>query len=106
MPTFHKWAGRTCEGVQLHVTDRNRFKPFLTSLAMIATARGAAPRAFAWKPPPYEFEHRRLPIDILCGTDHIRQAMERGEPLTEIKRRWQPALVQWKHRRAPALLYR
>ncbi|HUF92992.1 MAG TPA: DUF1343 domain-containing protein, partial [Candidatus Limnocylindria bacterium] len=32
LPTFHKWAGRPCGGVQLHVTDRARFKPFLTGL--------------------------------------------------------------------------
>ena len=106
VPTFHKWAGRTCEGVQIHVTDRGRFKPFLTSLAMIATARATAPRAFAWKQPPYEFEHRRLPIDILCGTDHIRQAIERGEPPERVEREWGPELNQWKRRRAAALLYR
>ena len=105
VPTFHKWAGKTCEGVQLHVTDRDRFKPFLTSLGMIAAARRAAPRAFAWKRPPYEFERRRLPIDILCGTDQLRLSLERHEPLPNIERSWQPALNHWKHRRTPALLY-
>jgi uncharacterized protein YbbC (DUF1343 family) len=105
-PTFHKWAGRACGGVQIHVTDRERFKPFLTSLAMIAAAREAAPRAFAWKRPPYEFERRRLPIDILCGTDAIRLAIEKGERLRDVERRWQPALQAWKRRRAPVLLYR
>jgi uncharacterized protein YbbC (DUF1343 family) len=105
-PTFHKWAGRTCEGVQIHVTDRARFKPFVTSLAMIAAARGQAPRAFAWKRPPYEFEHRRLPIDILCGTDRIRQAVERNQPLGAIEAQWQPALAEWKRRRSAALMYR
>src|SRR3989441_235988 len=29
-PTFHKWAGRLCGGVQVHVTDRDRFRPFVT----------------------------------------------------------------------------
>jgi uncharacterized protein YbbC (DUF1343 family) len=106
VPTFHKWAGRTCEGVQIHVTEGDRFKPFLTSLAMIATARTTAPRGFAWKQPPYEFEHRRLPIDILCGTDHIRHAIERGDELERVEREWRPALNLWKRRRAAALLYR
>src|SRR6266568_7502323 len=49
-------------GVQLHVTEEKTFQPFLTSLALIATARQHAPRQFAWRRPPYEFERRRLPI--------------------------------------------
>jgi len=72
----------------------------------MAAARRAAPRAFAWKRPPYEFERRRLPIDILCGTDQIRLAIERGDSLAEIERRWRPTLGRWKRRRARALIYR
>jgi len=105
-PTFHKWAGRLCGGVQIHVTDRERFKPFATGLAIIATARRLAPRGFAWRRPPYEFERRLLPIDILLGTDRIRRAVERGRALREIEREWAGPLVKWKRRRTPALLYR
>jgi uncharacterized protein YbbC (DUF1343 family) len=105
-PTFHKWAGRLCGGVQIHVTDRARFKPFLTGLAVIATARRLAPRRFAWRRPPYEFERRKLPIDILLGTDSVRRALERGRPLREIERGWLGDLERWRRRRAPALLYR
>jgi uncharacterized protein YbbC (DUF1343 family) len=102
-PTFQKWAGQVCGGVQLHVTDPARFKPFLTGLAMIAVARRLAPRAFRWRRPPYEFERRLLPIDILLGTDRIRRALERGVPLRTIERNWQGALATWRRRRV--LLY-
>lgn len=105
-PTFHKWAGRLCGGVQVHVTDRRRFTPFLTGLALIAVARSLAPHAFAWRRPPYEFERRRLPIDILCGTDRIRRALERGDAIDRLANRWRPALARWMRRRAPYLLYR
>lgn len=105
-PTFHKWAGRLCGGVQIHVTDRARFKPFVTGLAIVAAARRLAPRRFAWRRPPYEFERRKLPIDILLGTDSIRRALERGRPLRDIERGWRSGLLGWKRRRAPALLYR
>jgi uncharacterized protein YbbC (DUF1343 family) len=103
-PTFHKWAGRLCGGVQIHVTDRPRFKPFATGLAIVATARRLAPGRFAWRRPPYEFERRRLPIDILLGTDRIRRALERGRPLREIEREWTGELLNWKRRRAPAVV--
>ncbi len=104
-PTFHKWAGRLCDGVQIHVTDARRFKPFLTGLAEIAVARRLAPRGFAWRRPPYEFEKRRMPIDILCGTDAIRKAIESGTPLPTIERAWQCDLDRWKRLRARYLLY-
>jgi uncharacterized protein YbbC (DUF1343 family) len=104
-PTFHKWAGRLCGGVQIHVTDRHRFKPFVTGLAVVAAARRLAPRRFAWRRPPYEFERRLLPIDILLGTDRIRRAVERGRPLGEIERGWSGGMLAWKRRRTPVLLY-
>jgi uncharacterized protein YbbC (DUF1343 family) len=106
VPTFHKWAGQLCGGVQVHVLDRRRFKPFLTGLAEIAAARRLAPRRFAWRRPPYEFERRRLPIDILLGTDAIRRSLEAGAPLREVERAWEGDLARWRRRRAASLLYR
>jgi uncharacterized protein YbbC (DUF1343 family) len=105
-PTFHKWAGRTCGGVQLHVTERARFKPFLTGLALVAAARRLAPRRFAWRRPPYEFERRRLPIDILLGTDRIRRAIERGAAVADVERAWSGDLARWRRRRERVLAYR
>jgi uncharacterized protein YbbC (DUF1343 family) len=105
-PTFHKWAGRVCDGVQIHVTDVARFQPYLTSIAVIALARRLARARFAWKQPPYEFERRKLPIDILFGTDTIRRAMERGQRVKDIERAWQPALRDWLRQRQAFLAYR
>ena len=106
LPTFHKWAGRLCGGVQLHVTDPAVFKPFFTGLAMIAVARKLAGRRFAWRRPPYEFEATKLPIDILLGTGGIRRQLERGTELREVERGWHGDLRGWQRRRAPYLLYR
>ena len=104
-PTFQKHADRLCGGVQIHVTDGARFKPFLAGLAVIAVARRQAPRAFRWRRPPYEFERRKLPIDILLGTDTIRRGLTRGATLRAIERSWQPALAAWKRRRLAFLEY-
>jgi uncharacterized protein YbbC (DUF1343 family) len=106
VPTFHKWAGRVCGGIQIHVTDEARFKPYLTGIAVMAAARRLARGAFAWKRPPYEFERRLLPIDILHGTDTIRRALERGRPLAAIEASWRGPLARWRGRRAGYLLYR
>ena len=105
-PTFQKHAGRLCGGVQLHVTDVDRFRPFLTGLALVAVARRQAPRDFRWRRPPYEFERRKLPIDILLGTDTIRRALTGGATLRAIEARWQRELRAWMRRRAAYLAYR
>jgi uncharacterized protein YbbC (DUF1343 family) len=105
-PTFHKHRGRVCGGVQWHVQDAARVKPYLTGLAVIATARRLAPRDFAWRKPPYEFEREKLPIDLLCGTDRIRRQIEAGFPLREIEASWQPELARFRRLRRRFLLYR
>jgi hypothetical protein len=47
-----------------------------------------------------------LPIDILCGTDTVRRALERGAPLAAIERAWRRDLARWLGARAPYLAYR
>ena len=104
-PAFHKYKGQLCHGVQLHVTDTARFKPFATYLAVIVEARRQS-RLFRWRRPPYEFERTRLPIDLLCGGDGIRRAIERGVPLGRLERSWRRELTRFARARRPYLLYR
>jgi uncharacterized protein YbbC (DUF1343 family) len=104
-PAFHKYRGQLCQGVQVHVTDARRFKPFLTYLALIVEARRQS-RLFRWRRPPYEFERRKLPIDLLCGGDRIRRAIERRMPVGRLERSWRGDLARFARRREPYLLYR
>ncbi len=105
-PTFHKFRAQVCGGVQWHVLDPTRFKPYLTGLAVISSARRLARNQFTWRRPPYEFEKTKLPIDLLCGTDRIRRQIEAGRPLREIEASWQRELAAFKRLRRRFLLYR
>ncbi|HLC40563.1 MAG TPA: DUF1343 domain-containing protein [Methylomirabilota bacterium] len=105
LPTFHKYKGRLCGGVQWHVTDPKRFKPYLSGLGLIATARRLCPKEFAWRQPPYEFERTKLPIDLLCGTDTIRRQIEARYSLERIEAGWRSELRRFKKIRARYLLY-
>lgn len=87
-PTFHKWAGRLCGGLQLHVTDPVVFSAFQTGLALLHTAKRLAPRSFRWAPPPYEYETVKPPIDILAGTPLIRRAIDAGDSLRRLAAPW------------------
>ncbi|HEY5991520.1 MAG TPA: DUF1343 domain-containing protein [Candidatus Udaeobacter sp.] len=66
-PTFHKFDGELCGGAQIHVTDRDEFRPFLTGVEIIKRIRKIYGKQFQWKQPPYEYEWKRLPIEILIG---------------------------------------
>src|SRR5256714_84326 len=66
-PTFQKFAGEMCGGAQLHVTERDQFRPFLTGVEIIKHIRKTCPEQFQWKKPPYEYEWKRLPIEVLIG---------------------------------------
>ncbi len=75
-PTFDKWAGESCGGVVLHVTDARRFRPYATTLHILAAVKRLWPREFAWRPPPYEYESVHMPIDILSGSSQLREWLD------------------------------
>ncbi len=104
-PTFHKYQGQSCGGVQQHVTDRRRLRSFLTGLVVIETIRSLYPKAFGWRPPPYEYETEKLPFDILCGTDTIRLAMENGRSARRLDPAWTLPLREFSRQQKPFLLY-
>jgi len=87
-PTFQKYAGRLCGGAQIHVTDRRRFRPFMTAVAILKAIHELYPERFRWRRPPYEYETERLPIDILAGTDMLRKDIEGGRPFREMVEWW------------------
>src|SRR5438552_2798535 len=66
-PTFHKFTGELCGGAQLYVLDREAFRPFLTGVEIIKRIRKIYSEQFQWKQPPYEYEWKRLPIEVLIG---------------------------------------
>jgi uncharacterized protein YbbC (DUF1343 family) len=77
-PTFDKWAGESCGGVMLHVTDPRVFRPYRTTLLLLAAIKRLWPQEFAWRPPPYEYETKKLPIDILSGSSRLREWIDGG----------------------------
>jgi uncharacterized protein YbbC (DUF1343 family) len=66
-PTFQKFAGELCGGAQIHVINRDAYRSFQTGVEIIRIIRKLHPKSFTWKQPPYEYEHEKLPIQILLG---------------------------------------
>ena len=107
LPTFQKHAGSLCGGVQLHVTDRKKFKPFKTSTAILKSVKELYPKDFSWNQPPYEYEEVHLPIDILAGTDRFRKDIEYGTALDTMEAWWNRELSHFDREiRKEYLIYR
>jgi len=104
-PWFSEFAGETCSGVQIHVTDREAFTPVIVGVAMVKTAYDMYPDKFQWRQNDYEYEFGRNPLYIVCGTDEIRKQIERGVALNEIAADWSSGLAAFVQARKPCLLY-
>ncbi len=104
-PTFQKHHGETCDGCQIHVTGRAVFRPVVTGVAVIEELRRADPSRFRWRPPPYEYEDRLMPIDILAGSSVLRESLERGASAEAIASAWSADEAAFRALRAPYLLY-
>jgi len=106
LPTFQKHAGILCGGAQIHVTAREKFKPFKTVVGILKSVHSMYPKDLSWKNPPYEYEEKLLPIDILAGTDRVRKDIEGGRDLRDMELWWNEELRQFdKSIRKKYLLY-
>ncbi len=104
-PTSGKWAEQPCHGFHMHVTDRESFRPYRTSLALYQAVFALHPDDFRYKDPPYEYEYEKLPMDLIIGDQKIRTQIERGMAITELERSWQAELDEFIGIRSNYLLY-
>ncbi len=104
-PTFHKFAGRLCGGFQLHVLEPEVFRPVRASLALAGAINRVHPGLWDFRPPPYEYETTRRPLDLLLGDPQAADALQAGARVAELLPRWERDLQRWRRRCAPHLLY-
>ncbi len=105
LPTFQKHAGRLCHGVQIHVIDREAFRPVITGIALIKAFHDLYGDEFSWQDPPYEYVHDRLPFDVIAGGEELRRQIESGASVREIADSWASDESAFAQMRAPYLLY-
>jgi len=104
-PTFHKHAKTSCGGCQIHVVDRETFRPVEAGVALIAAFHETDPRQFKWRDPPYEYEHEKLPFDILAGSSELREQIEDGLSARDIAKSWEAPIREFEKLRKRFLLY-
>ena len=104
-PTFQKWADQTCGGIQIHVTDREAFRPVILGIAIVKTAYELYTENFQWKQGDYEYEFGKNPFDVVSGTDKIRKAIERGDSLEDLEASWEDGQAAFDKIRRSYLMY-
>lgn len=95
-PTFSKFSGELCQGVQVHVLDREAFQPIPAMLHFLSVVIRLHPDNFAFRPAAF---------DRLMGNSWVREMLEKNQPTTDIHQRWLEDLEVFEERRRAYLLY-
>jgi len=104
-PVSNKWANEVCKGFQLHVTDWHAFRPYRTSLALLRAIMLTCKEDFLLKDPPYEYEYKRPPLDLILGDKDLKSKLASGYEIVELEDSWQPAIQEFMIKRQRYLLY-
>ena len=103
VPTFSKYQGEVCAGVQVFVTNRDLCEPIEVTLTLIAVVKASYPAHFAWRDPWSEESH--YPIDLLSGGQTMRQHLDADQPVKDLIGAWQDDLQTFIDLRANFVLY-
>jgi uncharacterized protein YbbC (DUF1343 family) len=96
-PNFSKHTGSLCAGAQLHVVDRNRYQPLVTTLHILATVMEMYPA---------EIHYHADYFDRVMGTSSVREGLQRGVSVEVILAAHAEALSEFRQMRKPYLLYK
>lgn len=84
-PTFHKHAGKLCNGVQIHLDDpayrHTEFRPWRLQALAFKALRRLRPDYPLWRDFPYEYERDRLAIDLINGSPLLREWVDDAHAL-------------------------
>lgn len=109
-PTFHKFKGELCSGLQIHVDgpfyDHQAFRPYRVVSSFLKAVHKVHPEMNIWRQPPYEYEEKLLPIEILSGGHDLISWVEDSKASADD---WDEFLSPdekfWEEQMKPYLLY-
>jgi uncharacterized protein YbbC (DUF1343 family) len=110
-PTFHKHVGKLCAGLQIHVDDpaydHDAFRPWRLLALAFKALRALRPEYGLWRDFPYEYEHGRLAIDVINGSELLRAWVDDpAATAADLDALAYPDEDAWREEREAVLLYR
>jgi uncharacterized protein YbbC (DUF1343 family) len=94
-PCASNHAGSQCQGVQVHITDRDSLRPVEMALHLITVARCLSGEAWMWNP------H----FDRLAGGSGLRSALDARASVAEIVATWEESTSRFFRQREKYLIY-
>ncbi len=109
-PTFHKHAGKLCNGIQIHAEgpayDHAAFRPWRLQALAFKAIRRLYPDYPLWRDFAYEYEYDRLAIDLINGSPLLREWVDDPlAPLTAMDALAQSDETAWHAAQLGILLY-
>ena len=109
-PTFHKHAGKLCNGVQIHTDDpsydHEAFKPWRLQALAFKAIRRLNPDYPLWRDFAYEYEQGKLAIDVINGSALLREWVDDAATTPrDLEALAAPDEEAWLHKRQAHLLY-
>jgi len=95
-PGDGKFAGTPVAGLRLRVTDRTRYDPTVTAVALLAAIQAVHPDRIGFNPRQF---------DRLAGGDALRRVLVEGSATADITADWAARQAEFRLRRRPFLLY-
>ncbi|MEW5814255.1 MAG: DUF1343 domain-containing protein [Spirochaetota bacterium] len=102
-PTYSKFNGEWCSGVQVHVLDRLALRPVETGLHILATIKDMYPQPFEWLPTSWEGQPPQF--DLLMGTERVRQQLDDRIAVADIVGGWEEETAAFRAARQGYCLY-
>lgn len=101
-PSARKHTDQVCGGVQVHVLDRESFRPVLAGYAFLRTLHRLWPDEFEWRPANAGGQR---PIDLLTGGTWLREAVADDAAPLDVAATWRGDEQEFNQRREDCLLY-
>ena len=100
-PTYSKYTGESCGGVQIHVLNNKIYDPIEAGFASLIAIRNEYQNNFVWKLPAGGIHN----FDRLAGTNLVREAIDDGCSTQQLLASWEPELKSFRKIQERYMLY-
>ena len=103
-PMFQKHSNQNCGGIHIHVVNYQEFLPWRLGQFLMYELYDYL-KSFKWSKAPYEYEFNKTPIDLINGTDEVRNIIENRNSFNDILKLENNGLDDYTSQRSEITVY-